>query len=82
MMFSTMPPSLQVRSVLLQTVLDGESPIQKRVAAYLVLMKNPEPSDLAQVLSALPNEQDPQAKSFVASHIANIMSSTNPASLP
>ncbi|XP_036405176.1 apolipoprotein B-100-like, partial [Megalops cyprinoides] len=71
----------EARGVLLQTVLDGASPIQKRVAAYLVLMKNPETADLAQVISALPNEQDPQTKSFVASHIANILSSTDPASL-
>ncbi|KAJ8269867.1 hypothetical protein GJAV_G00107700 [Gymnothorax javanicus] len=72
----------EARSALLQTVLDGASPIQKRVAAYLVLMKNPEASDLAQVISALPDEQDPQAKSFVASHLANVLSSTDPASRP
>ncbi|XP_071396803.1 apolipoprotein B-100-like [Centroberyx affinis] len=66
------------REVLMQVLLDSASPLQKRVAAYLVLMKDPQPSELAQLAAALPSEQDQQAKSFVISHITNILSSTDP----
>ncbi|KAF7647784.1 hypothetical protein LDENG_00166420, partial [Lucifuga dentata] len=66
------------REVLMQVLLDTASPLQKRVAAYLVLMKDPQASELARLAAALPNEPDQQAKSFVISHIANIMSSTEP----
>ncbi|CAJ1077021.1 apolipoprotein B-100-like [Xyrichtys novacula] len=62
----------------MQVLLDSESPMQKRVAAYLVLMKDPQPSELAQLAAALPNEPNDQAKSFVISHVTNILSSTEP----
>ncbi|XP_034555630.1 apolipoprotein Bb, tandem duplicate 1 [Notolabrus celidotus] len=66
------------REVLMQVLLDGASPMQKRVAAYLVLMKDPQPSELAQLAAALPIEQDSQVKSFVISHVTNILTSTAP----
>ncbi|KAG7270492.1 hypothetical protein CRUP_032788, partial [Coryphaenoides rupestris] len=66
------------REVLLQVVLDSASPLQKRVAAYLVLMKAPQPSELAQLVATLPTDQDQNARSFVISHINNILSSTYP----
>ncbi|CAL8315641.1 unnamed protein product [Lota lota] len=66
------------REVLMQVVLDSASPLQKRIAAYLVLMKDPQPSELAQLVASLPNDQDQQARSFVISHITNILSSTVP----
>lgn len=53
----------------MQVLLDNASPMQKRIAAYLVLMKDPQPTELAQLANALPNEQDQQVKSFVISHI-------------
>lgn len=68
----------QGREVLMQVLLDTASPLQKRIAAYLVLIKDPQPSELAGLAAALPTEPDQQAKSFVISHIANIMSSTEP----
>ncbi|KAJ3607019.1 hypothetical protein NHX12_026534 [Muraenolepis orangiensis] len=67
------------REVLMQVVLDSASPLQKRIAAYLVLMKDPQPTELAQLLTSLPNDQDQQARSFVISHITNILTSTDPA---
>lgn len=57
--------------------MDRSSPMQKRVAAYLVLMKDPQPADLVPLLSVL-GEQDPQFRSFVESHLINIVSSTEP----
>lgn len=68
----------QGREVLMQVVLDSASPLQKRVAAYLVLMKAPQPSELAQLVATLPTDQDQEARSFVISHINNILSSTHP----
>lgn len=62
----------------MQVLLDSASPMQKRIAAYLVLMKDPQPTELAQLADALPKEQDKQVKSFVISHITNILSSTEP----
>ena len=62
----------------MQVLLDSASPMQKRIAAYLVLMKDPQPTELAQLADTLPNEQDKQIKSFVISHITNILSSTEP----
>ncbi|XP_041814378.1 apolipoprotein B-100-like [Chelmon rostratus] len=66
------------REVLMQVLLDTASPMQKRIAAYLVLMKDPQPTELNQLTDALPKEQDKQVKSFVISHITNILSSTEP----
>ncbi|XP_062407541.1 apolipoprotein B-100-like [Sardina pilchardus] len=66
------------REVLMQVLLDGAAPLQKRVAAYLVLMKDPQPSELSQLAAALPIEENQQAKSFVISHVTNILSSTAP----
>ncbi|KAM6992517.1 apolipoprotein B-100-like [Tautogolabrus adspersus] len=64
------------REVLMQVLLDNASPMQKRIAAYLVLMKDPQPTELAQLAISMPNEQDQQVKSFVISHVTNILSST------
>uniref|UniRef100_A0AAX7T336 Vitellogenin domain-containing protein n=1 Tax=Astatotilapia calliptera TaxID=8154 RepID=A0AAX7T336_ASTCA len=64
------------REEFMQVLLDSTSPMQKRIAAYLVLMKNPQLSELARVQNALPNIQDQQVKSFVISHITNILSSS------
>ncbi|XP_027140083.1 apolipoprotein B-100 [Larimichthys crocea] len=72
------PVPEEAREVLMQVLLDSASPMQKRVAAYLVLMKDPQSTELAQIADALLNEQDKQVKSFVISHITNILSSTEP----
>uniref|UniRef100_A0A671WBY7 Apolipoprotein B-100-like n=1 Tax=Sparus aurata TaxID=8175 RepID=A0A671WBY7_SPAAU len=66
------------REVLMQVLLDSASPMQKRIAAYLVLMKDPQPTELSQLADALPSEQDTQVKSFVISYITNILSSSEP----
>lgn len=72
------PVPEEAREVLMQVLLDSANPMQKRIAAYLVLMKDPQPTELAQLVDALSNEQDKQVKSFVISHITNILSSTEP----
>ncbi|XP_043076199.1 apolipoprotein Bb, tandem duplicate 1 [Puntigrus tetrazona] len=64
------------REVLMKVVFDGAAPIQKRVAAYLIVMKDPQPSELTHLVAALPKNENCQAMSFVNSHIRNILSST------
>ncbi|XP_070782434.1 apolipoprotein B-100-like [Enoplosus armatus] len=76
--FRLTPVPEEGREVFMQVLLDSASPMQKRIAAYLVLMKDPQPTELAQLADALTNEQDKQVKSFVISHITNILSSTEP----
>lgn len=62
----------------MKVIFDKAAPIQKRVAAYLIVMKDPQPSELTQLVAALPNYKNCQAMSFVNSHLRNILSSTTP----
>ncbi|XP_029794426.1 apolipoprotein B-100 [Suricata suricatta] len=65
----------EVREVLLQVFLSDASPGDKRLAAYLMLMRGPSQSDINQIAQLLPREQNEQVKNFVASHITNILNS-------
>uniref|UniRef100_A0AAX7VP99 Vitellogenin domain-containing protein n=1 Tax=Astatotilapia calliptera TaxID=8154 RepID=A0AAX7VP99_ASTCA len=59
-------------------LLHEESPcFPKRLAAYLILMRNPEDSDIEVVKKLLNQEQNEQIRAFVSSHIYNIISSTD-----
>uniref|UniRef100_A0A671W5P2 Vitellogenin domain-containing protein n=1 Tax=Sparus aurata TaxID=8175 RepID=A0A671W5P2_SPAAU len=51
--------------------------VQKRLAAYLILMRNPQDSDIEMVKKLVTQEQNTQIKSFVTSHVYNIISSTD-----
>lgn len=62
--------------MLMQVLLDRTAPVQKRIAAYLILMKDPQSAELAQLAAAHPSEENLQVKSFVISHITNILRST------
>ncbi|NXG65275.1 APOB protein, partial [Hemiprocne comata] len=73
--FRKMTITEEDRSALLKTFQEGDAPTDKRLAAYLILMKNPSPSDLTKILRVLTKEKNEQVKSFVASHIANILES-------
>ncbi|XP_043074689.1 apolipoprotein B-100 isoform X2 [Puntigrus tetrazona] len=69
------------REVLMDALLDKDASVQKRVAAYLILIKNPTPAELAQLAASVHLEENRQAKSFIISHITNILSSTAPETL-
>lgn len=69
---------MQIRSALAAVYQEAGSPVEKRLAAYMVLMRNPERGLLGDVLSALRDESDEQLKSFVWSHLNNIRHSTQP----
>ncbi|KAG1964004.1 apolipoprotein B-100 [Pimephales promelas] len=66
------------REVLMKVIFDAAAPVPKRIAAYLIVMKDPQPSELAQLVDTLPKNENCQAMSFVNSHISNILSSTAP----
>lgn len=61
----------------MQVLLDRAAPVQKRIAAYLILMKDPQSAELEQLAAALPSDENLQVKSFVISHLTNILSSTS-----
>ncbi|KFP55088.1 Apolipoprotein B-100, partial [Cathartes aura] len=73
--FRKMTVTEEDRSALLKAFQEGDAPTDKRLAAYLILMKNPSTSDLTKILRVLTKEKNEQVKSFVASHIANILDS-------
>ncbi|KAM4528942.1 apolipoprotein B-100-like [Fundulus diaphanus] len=50
--------------------------VQKRLAAYLILMRDPQDSDFEMVKKLLTEEQNTQIKAFVSSHVYNIITST------
>ncbi|KAM9354955.1 apolipoprotein Bb, tandem duplicate 1 [Pholidichthys leucotaenia] len=76
--YRLIPLPEEARKEFLQVLWDSASPRQKRIAAYLILMKDPSKSELIHLFStALHNEQDEQVKSFIISHLTNIFVSTD-----
>uniref|UniRef100_A0A803V4U0 Apolipoprotein B n=1 Tax=Ficedula albicollis TaxID=59894 RepID=A0A803V4U0_FICAL len=73
--FRKMTITEEDRSALFKAFQELDAPTDKRLASYLLVMKNPSPSDLAKILRVLTKEKSEQVKSFVASHIANILDS-------
>ncbi|KAL6051515.1 hypothetical protein STEG23_011320 [Scotinomys teguina] len=65
----------EVHRILLDIFVNSATPVEKRLAAYLLLMKNPSSSDISKIIQLLQLEQSEQVKNFVASHIANILNS-------
>lgn len=73
--FRQMTVTGEVRTNLQKVFQYSKGAVQKRLAAYLILMKNPEVSDLEIVKKTLTQEQNMQVKTFVGSHIYNIANS-------
>lgn len=69
--------SVQVRANLQRVSQYPKGAVQKRLAAYLILMRNPQDSDIEMVKKLVKQEQNTQIKSFVTSHVYNIISSTD-----
>ncbi|XP_029903069.1 apolipoprotein B-100-like [Myripristis murdjan] len=76
--FRRMTITDEVRSNLQRVSQYAKGAVQKRLAAYLTLMRKPEASDFEMVKKLLKQEQNMQVKAFVTSHIHNIISSTDP----
>ncbi|XP_034017680.1 apolipoprotein B-100-like [Thalassophryne amazonica] len=76
--FRRMSITDEVRSNLQRVSQYAKGAVQKRLAAYLILMRDPQNSDIKMVMKMLKEEQNEQVKAFVTSHIYNILSSTDP----
>uniref|UniRef100_A0A7M4EAD3 Apolipoprotein B n=1 Tax=Crocodylus porosus TaxID=8502 RepID=A0A7M4EAD3_CROPO len=61
--------------VLLTVFQEADAPVEKRLAAYLMIMKNPSQSDLVKIVKTVSKDKNEQVKSFVSSHITNILDS-------
>lgn len=68
---------VQVRSNLQRVSQYPKGALQKRLAAYLILMRDPQDSDFEMVQKLLTEEQNMQIKAFVSSHVYNIITSTD-----
>ncbi|XP_037606933.1 apolipoprotein B-100-like [Sebastes umbrosus] len=75
--FRRMSATDEVRSNLQRVCQYPKGAVQKRLAAYLILMRDPQDSDIEMVKKMLKQEQNVQIKSFVSSHIYNIITSTD-----
>ncbi|KAM8953244.1 apolipoprotein B-100 [Pelodytes ibericus] len=76
--FRRMTITDEVQDGLLRVFLERNSPTEKRLAAYLILMKNPSQSLIGDITYTLNTEENGQVKNFVASHIVNIWNSEAP----
>uniref|UniRef100_A0A3B4VLD7 Apolipoprotein B n=1 Tax=Seriola dumerili TaxID=41447 RepID=A0A3B4VLD7_SERDU len=68
----------QVRNVLMEVYQDTQSSLEKRIAAYLILMKNPHQTLVQDIVNNLENVRNEQLKSFVISHLNNIRNFDKP----
>ncbi|XP_068451587.1 apolipoprotein B-100 [Clinocottus analis] len=73
--FRLMDIDNEVRNNFMEVFKDAQGPVEKRVAAYLILMKNPDQALVKDILNNLENLRDEQLKSFVVSHLKNIRNS-------
>ncbi|CAJ1074177.1 apolipoprotein B-100 [Xyrichtys novacula] len=68
----------EVKEVLAKVYLEPESPVDKRIAAYLLLMRNPDRDLVGDAVDSLANVDDPNLSNFVISHLRNIHKSNMP----
>ncbi|KAM4724117.1 apolipoprotein B-100 [Anableps anableps] len=73
--FRLMDITAEIRSSLLAVYQDPQGPAEKRLTAYLVLMKNPDQTLIRELSNSLMDEKDEQLKNFVVSHLHNIHNS-------
>lgn len=68
----------QIRNVLKNVYKDVQSPVEKRLAAYLILMKNPDFALVKDIVSSFDHMGDVELMTFVASHMKHIRNSNEP----
>ncbi|KAM3595280.1 uncharacterized protein V6R79_021014 [Siganus canaliculatus] len=76
--FRLMDITDEIRNILTTVYQDAQSPVEKRIAAYLILMKKPDQVLLSDIVNNLENLKDEQLRSFVVSHLHNIRKSDKP----
>ncbi|KAM8915788.1 apolipoprotein B-100 isoform 2-T3 [Spinachia spinachia] len=73
--FRLMDINNEVKNIFMEVFMDANSLVEKRVAAYLILMKNPDQALVRDILNNMENVVDEQLKIFVVSHLKNIRKS-------
>ncbi|XP_027134523.1 apolipoprotein B-100 isoform X2 [Larimichthys crocea] len=68
----------EIKDTLVEVYQDAQSPVEKRIAAYLVLMKNSDQALVRDIVNNVENMGDEQLKNFVVSHLNNIRNSNEP----
>ncbi|XP_062253526.1 apolipoprotein B-100 isoform X1 [Platichthys flesus] len=68
----------EVRSIVMEVYRDTQNSVEKRIAAYLILMKSPDEALIKDIVNDLENVNDEQLKSFLVSHLNNIRNSDEP----
>ncbi|XP_069742513.1 apolipoprotein B-100 [Narcine bancroftii] len=76
--FRQMALTDEVRNDLFEVYTDNASPTLKRLGAYLIVMKKPTSKHLRKIIKNLSKIEDDQVKSFVSSHLGNILTSRDP----
>uniref|UniRef100_A0A667YKX4 Apolipoprotein B n=1 Tax=Myripristis murdjan TaxID=586833 RepID=A0A667YKX4_9TELE len=74
--FRLMDITDEVRDILMEVYRDVQSPLEKRIAAYLILMKNPDRALVTEIVNSLEDLGEQQLNLFVISHLDNIRHST------
>ncbi|XP_067336433.1 apolipoprotein B-100 [Channa argus] len=76
--FRQMSITEEVKRIIMDVYQDTQSPVEKRIAAYVILMKNPDQDLVRDIVDSLENMRDEQLKSFVVSHLNNIRNLNKP----
>ncbi|XP_028298322.1 apolipoprotein B-100 [Gouania willdenowi] len=76
--FRLMDINDEIRNTLMEVYKAKQSPVEKRAAAYLILTKKPDLPLIKDIVNNLENERDDQFRSFVRSHLNNILNSEEP----
>ncbi|XP_071327155.1 apolipoprotein B-100 isoform X2 [Trachinotus anak] len=76
--FRLMDINDEVKNALMEVYQDTQSSVEKRIAAYLILMKNPHRPLVQDIVNSLENVKNEQLKSFVISHLNNIRNFDEP----
>ncbi|XP_078255446.1 apolipoprotein B-100 [Rhinoraja longicauda] len=68
----------EIRTDLFEVYTDESSPVLKRLGAYLIIMKKPTSRHLRKIIKNLQKLENEQVKSFVSTHLRNILTSKDP----
>ncbi|XP_020787230.2 LOW QUALITY PROTEIN: apolipoprotein B-100 [Boleophthalmus pectinirostris] len=63
----------EVRSALLEIYQDAQSPVEKRVAAYHILIKNMDEATARTIVNSVEDLTDQELKIFVVTHLNNVL---------
>nr|XP_057933173.1 apolipoprotein B-100 isoform X2 [Doryrhamphus excisus] len=76
--FRNMDMNDEIKDFLKEVFERRRDPVEKRVAAYLILMKKPDREFIRDIVTNLDSMKDGQLRSFVVSHLKNIQNSRDP----